>query len=159
MNPKSILTTFQRSANVLMMNLDGITHAQSLWTPAPNVNSINWLVGHLVSSRTTGLKALGQTPVWDDAIRARYRAGSTPINADGEGVLDLSRLLADFAEAQRRMEAGLEAISAEALDAPSAFEQFASIGDQLLYLQNHEINHVGNIMTMRELLGLPSHWA
>jgi hypothetical protein len=158
-NPQSILTTFQRSANVLKLNLDGITHAQSLWTPAPNVNSINWLVGHIISARTTGLKAMGQAPVWDDAIRARYRAGSAPINADGEGVLDLSCLLSDFAEAQRRMEAGLAAISAEALDAPSAFEQFASVGDQLLYLQNHEINHVGNIMTMRELLDLPSHWA
>lgn len=110
MNPHSILITFQRSANVLKMNLDGITHAQSLWTPAPNVNSINWLVGHLVSARTTGLQALGQRPVWDDAIRARYRAGSAPINADGEGVLDLSRLLSDFAEAQRRMEAGLATI-------------------------------------------------
>lgn len=159
MNPRSILTTFQRSANVLMLNLDSITHAQSLWTPAPNVNSINWLVGHLVSARTSGLKALGQNPVWDDSIRARYRAGSAPIAADGEGVLDLSRLLSDFAESQRRIETGLGIISAEALDAPSAFEQFASIGDQLLYLQNHEINHVGNIMTMRELLGLPSHWA
>lgn len=159
MNPHSILTTFQRSTNVLKMNLDGITHEQSLWSPAPNVNSINWLVGHIVSARTTGLKALGQDPVWNDAIRARYRAGSAPIHADGDGVLDLSRLLADFTEAQRRMEAGLAAISAEALDAPSAFEQFASVGDQLLYLQNHEINHIGNIMTMRELLGQPSHWA
>lgn len=159
MNPQSILNTFQRSANVLMLNLEGITHAQSLWIPAPTTNSINWLTGHLISARTSGLNALGQPPVWGDSIRARYRGGSAPITSDGEGVLDLSRLLSDFAEAQRRMEAGLTAISPEALDAPSIFEQFASVGDQLLYLQGHEMSHVGQIMTMRELLGLTSHWA
>ena len=105
----------------------------TFWTPAPNVNSINWLLGHIVSTRTTGLRALGQAPVWDDNVRARYRAGSSPITCEEEGVLDLIRLLFDFAESQRRIEAGLATVTADELSAPSSFEQFATVGDQLLW--------------------------
>ena len=159
MNPQSVLTMFQRSSNVLLLNLDGMTPVQCFWTPAPHINSINWLVGHIISARTTGLKAIGQAPVWDDATRARYRAGSAPVSGEGEGVLDLMRLLFDFAESQRRLEIGLASMTAGQLDEPSTFEQFASVGDQLLYLQTHEINHVGHVMILRELLGMPSHWA
>ncbi len=159
MNPQSVLTMFQRSGRVMLMNLDGLTPANAFWTPAPNVNSINWLLGHCISARTSGTRILGQSPVWEDAIRARYRGGSEPITGDGDGVLDLMRLLFDFAESQRRLEAGLTTATSEDLAAPSEFEQFGSVGDYLLYVQTHEMNHAGHIMVVRELLGLPSHWA
>lgn len=159
MNPMSLLTTYQRSGKVMLLNLEGLTHAQSLWSPAANVNCINWLAGHLISARTNITLAVGGTPVWDDATRARYKGGSAAITADGEGVLSIERLIADFKESQARVEAGLGAISAETLDAPSKFTQFASLGDQLIYMNVHEIHHIGQIMILRDLLGLTSHWA
>lgn len=159
MNPSSLLTAYQRSGKVLLLNLDGLTHAQSLWSPAPNVNCINWLAGHLISSRTNITLGVGQVPVWDDSLRARYKGGSAAITVDEPGVLPIERLIADIKESQARIEAGFGEISAETLDAPSKFPQFASLGDQLIYMNSHEIHHIGQIMILRELLGLTSHWA
>lgn len=159
MNPESLLRTYQRSANVLLLNLDGLTSADALWTPAPNVNSINWLLGHIISARTNVLRAVGQEPVWDDETRARYKGGSEPITGEGEGVLDLPRLMTDFTESQRRLEAGLATVTSDTLTGAAMFPQFATLTDQLLYMHAHEINHVGHVMVVRELLGKASHWA
>lgn len=158
MNPLSILTMYRRSSRVLLLNLDGLTPQQAFWTPAPNINCINWVLGHIVSSRTTGLSAVGKMPVWDDHTRARYRAGSAPITGEGDGVLDLMRLLFDFAESQRRMESGFESMTADALEAASPFEQFSTVADHLLYLQTHEMSHVGQVIILRELQGFESYW-
>ncbi|MBK8137464.1 MAG: DinB family protein [Chloroflexi bacterium] len=159
MNPSSLLTTYQRSGKVMLLNLEGVSHQQSLWSPAANVNCVNWLAGHLISARTNITLAVGGTPVWDDATRARYKGGSPAITADGEGVLSIERLIADFTESQQRIEAGLNDVTSDTLDSPSKFPQFASVADQLIYLHVHEMHHIGQIMILRELLGLTSHWA
>lgn len=161
MNPESVMGMYQRSGRVLLQNLDGLTPEQAFWTPAPNVNSINWLLGHIISARTGVTKVVRQQPVWDDGTRSRYWDGSAPVTGEGEGVIDLMRMLFDFAESQRRLEAGFASITASELEAPAEppSQRFGTKGNYTLYLQAHEMQHVGHIMIVRELLGLPSYWS
>ena len=156
-NPELLAIHFGRSAKLLLTNLEGITHQQSLWRPS-NANSINWLVGHIVASRSGFTHAIGFTPVWDEATRSRYGFGSAPIDHDGDGVFPLERLIADFTNAQNILDAGVRAQTFEMLSGPSPSPRFQTRAEYLLYKQFHETHHIGQVLALREQLGLPSSW-
>jgi hypothetical protein len=149
---------FGRSTMLVQSNLEGLTHEQTLWSPSPQVNCINWLVGHLISSRSRVATIMGLTPVWDDETRARYQLGSAPITGDGDGVLPIERLAADFAAAANTVDAGLRAQTLDGLSGPAANQRFATRAEHLLYMHMHEAHHAGQIMTLREELGLAGIW-
>jgi uncharacterized damage-inducible protein DinB len=156
-NPELLAIHFGRSAKLLLTNLEGITHEQSLWRPT-NANSLNWLVGHIVASRSGFTHAIGFTPVWDEATRQRYGFGSAPIEKDGDGVLPLERLIADFTSAQNILDGALRAQTFETLSGPSPSPRFQTRAEYLLYKQFHETHHVGQVLALREQLGLSSSW-
>ena len=156
-DPELLAIHFGRSAKLLLTNLQGITHQQSLWRPS-NANSINWLTGHIVASRSGFTHAIGFTPVWDDATRVRYGFGSAPIDQDGEGVFPLERLIADFKNAQDNLDAALRVQTFETLSSPSPSPRFQTRAEYLLYKQFHETHHIGQVLALREQLGLPSSW-
>jgi uncharacterized damage-inducible protein DinB len=156
-DPQLLAIHFGRSAKLLLTNLEGISHEQSLWRPS-NANSINWLVGHIVASRSGFTHAVGFTPVWDEASRGRYAFGSAPIDRDGEGVFPLERLIADFQRAHEHLMAALREQTFETLSGPSPSPRFQTRAEYLLYKQFHETHHIGQILALREQLGLPSSW-
>jgi uncharacterized damage-inducible protein DinB len=156
-DPQLLAIHFGRGAKLLLTNLEGITHEQSLWRPS-NANSINWLVGHIVASRSGFTHAIGFTPVWDEAARVRYGFGSAPIDRDGEGVFQLERLIADFNCAHDHLMAALREQTFETLSGPSPSLRFQTRAEYLLYKQFHETHHIGQILALREQLGLPSSW-
>lgn len=157
-DPELLAIHFGRSAKLLLTNLEGITHEQSLWMPFPHANSINWLVGHIVASRSGFTHAIGFTAVWDEATRQRYGFGSAPIDRDGEGVLPLEHLIEAFTAAQNILDAGLRVQTFETLSGPSASPRFQTRAEYLLYKQFHEAHHIGQVLALREQLGLPSSW-
>ena len=63
--------TFTR--NVVRLNLEGISHEQSLIQPQPAGNCSNWVVGHLVTIYNKVLPLLEQTPVESAAISVTTR--------------------------------------------------------------------------------------
>lgn len=155
--PELLALHFGRSAKLLLTNLDGLTHTQSLWRPE-NANSINWLTGHIIAARSGFTHAIGGVPVWGEALRARYGFGSAPIDRDGEGVLPLDRLIADFITAQNRLDSTLQAETFETLSGASPSPRFKTRAEYLLYKQFHETHHIGQVLSLREQLGLPSSW-
>lgn len=157
-DPELLAIHYARSAKLVLVNLEGLTHEQSLWSPSPQVNCINWLAGHLISSRCRVTTILGLTPAWDDDTRARYQLGSAPITGDGEGVLRLDRLITDFAAASNTVDGGLRTQTDETLSGSSANPRFTTRAEHLLYMHLHEAHHAGQIMTLREQLGLPGIW-
>ena len=157
-DPQLLALHFGRSAKLLLTNLEGITHRHSLWMPSPQANSINWLLGHIVASRSGFTQAIGFTPVWDEASRGRYGFGSEPIDRDGEGVFSLERLIADFNCAHDHLMVALRDQTFETLSGPSPSPRFQTRAEYLLYKQFHETHHIGQILALREQLGLPSSW-
>jgi uncharacterized damage-inducible protein DinB len=157
MNPYALIKGFGYNAEVIHEQLKDVSHTESLVQPIANSHSINWLLGHLVSSRTVPLQRVNAQPVWTDDQRARYRGGSAPIGADGDGVLELSALLTLFDQTQERLAAGLATLTDDHLNSSSPhgdntyFESFQ-------YFQFHETYHIGQMTIIAEFLGKPSRY-
>jgi hypothetical protein len=153
----TLATLYGYSFELVMRQTEGMHHAQSLVTPAFGGNCANWLVGHLVSSRTRALLLLDEPPVWDDEQRRPYRSGSPPLSADDPGCLPLARLREAYTQSQEQLLRGLGRASPERLGALSGYKQL-SVGDSLAYMQFHEAQHVGQLLALARLLGLSAVW-
>lgn len=155
--PQALIKMFTLNNTLLNRQISTITHAESLVQPENLPNSINWLVGHLVSSRSMALQRVKQEPMWSDEVRARYRNGSLPIKEDGEGVQQFETLVATYNESQERLIRGLEAMTLEDLSQYSGFGE-NSVGDSLAYFHFHEAYHIGQIADVATALGKETMW-
>lgn len=140
---------------VLQINLQGVTHEESLIQPQPGGNCLNWVVGHLVCIYGQILPLLGQEPVMKEELK-RYNRGSAPIQEPGEA-LDLRELMSAWEETTRRFDAGLAGLTAEDLDRPSPVspsndpkETVRSILSTVLF---HQAYHSGQTGILRRLAG------
>lgn len=155
----SAIEVFQHQAHivdkVLQMNLQGITHEESLIQPHPGGNCLNWVVGHLTCIYGEVLPLLGQEPVMKEALK-RYARGSAPIQDPAEA-LDLQELMKGWEEATKRVEAGLAGLTAEDLDKPSPIspsnnpeETMRTILGTVLF---HQAYHAGQTGILRRIAG------
>src|SRR5262245_23755267 len=79
----SEVQTFRRQARmahqVVRINVDGITHEESLIRPQPGGNCLNWIVGHLVWVYLGGLPAVGRAPMMERSGLSQYARGGPPL--------------------------------------------------------------------------------
>jgi uncharacterized damage-inducible protein DinB len=149
----SLAFQFGFSARALSLNLEGITDEESRVRPAAGGNSINWLVGHIVSYRQVVLELLGESPVWPKERTDAYGRGS---NGDVQDDLRLpvDGLLDALKSTTAVIVPLLEALSDEAMAAqPPGLKQ--PLGQRLAFLAFHESYHVGQVGLARRLLGKP----
>ncbi len=152
---RALLNCFEYTAETVRVQAGVVSHAESLVQPFDNSHSINWLLGHIVSARTTPLILVGAENVWSEACRARYRHGSSPISFQDETVLQFEKLVSLFNETQCRFQASLQSIDDGALLKPSGYGK-NSVFDSLLYFHFHESYHVGQMTMIAEALGKPA---
>ena len=152
MQAAHLAKSFVYTADVLQQQVSEINHEECLRQPIAGGHSINWLTGHIVSSRSTPLMLVGAEPVWSEAARERYRDGSLPIGAQGPGVLKLPELTRLFEHSQDRLIAGLQRLSDAELAQPSGYGR-NSLAESLLYFYFHEAYHVGQLTMVAEALG------
>lgn len=157
MNSKPMIKSFEYTAEIIRQQVSAFTPSESLIQPYGGSHSINWLLGHILSSRSFPLKLLGEAQVWDEKSRARYRDGSSPIGAAGPGVLPVQELMALFEVSQNRLVAGLGRATAERLGESSGYAK-NTVLDSLLYFHFHETYHVGQMTVIAELLGKPAKY-
>jgi uncharacterized damage-inducible protein DinB len=149
MNGEALALLFSYTDRVLHMNLEGISHQDSLIQPEPGGNCINWVLGHIVSYRNQALKLLGEAPLRDDEELSAYARGSEPISDDARA-RPLEEMLADFDRSQERIAERLGRMSEEELAAPA---KRGTVGQTLGFLHFHEAYHVGQIGLLRRLIG------
>ena len=152
MKSEPLIRSYEYTAEVIRQQVSEVSLRESLIQPFTGGHSINWLLGHIVSSRSFPLKLLGEAQVWDEKARARYRDGSSPVGAEGPGVLPIDELTTLFEASQIRLIAGLRKTTAEQLGKPSGFGE-NTVFDSLLYFHFHETYHVGQMTIVAELLG------
>ena len=155
MDGHTILKCFEYNAEVILQQLETITHAESLLQPCDTTYSINWLLGHIISARTVPLQRVGAEPVWEESVRARYRNGSAPVQHDANGVLPLDTLIELFGQTQARLVNGLAPLSDEKLNMFSGYGG-NTVADSLLYFHFHETYHVGQLTLVAASLGKPA---
>ena len=150
---ESLLGWYDINVQVIGMQTDGLTHADSLLQPPVRGNCMNWVLGHIVVGRDRVLKHLGEPPVLEDSEAARYKRGSEAITEDGQAVA-LDRLLGALEGSQRRFEAALGEITSEGLANPiQTARGERPLGEYIGGRVWHETYHVGQLELLRQLAG------
>lgn len=141
----------------LQGNLAGVTHEQSLRSAREGGNSINWVLGHMLSSRGSMLRLLGLEPLLGEDHGKLYGRGTGAIGPDSACV-SLERLRELWAQSQTSLTGALGDASAEQLErcVPKLFqpEEDEPVGIQLAQLVFHESYHAGQLGVIRRNLGL-----
>lgn len=141
----------------LHQNLEGLSHEQSLVAPEKGGNSVNWVLGHLVTGYSNLLKAVGEETFCDEEQMVPYGRGSGPL--DPEKARPLDDLLADFEEGHARVVAKLSELTAEELAAPSPGsprnDPNETIESFIGLIAFHQAYHVGQTGVLRRLIGRP----
>lgn len=144
MDTKPILTIYQFNKRALLMNIDSISEKESLKMPAENLNSLNWILGHIVLTRDEILGELGKTKLCSDEMREIYKTGES--SSDLKSSLTTHVLLEKFNKAQSLIEYALQNPAAEAT-------MNEEILNKLGFYAFHESYHVGQTAYIRKLLG------
>ena len=161
MTGNELAQIYEFSYGAIQRNLDGLTHEDSMISPEPAGNCINWVLGHMVTGRGLVLMLAGAAPaVLTDEEAAGYRRGSAALTAGGNAV-DLPRLKSAFEETQQRLIPALQALSEASLSAevPEQFRRpplLGTVGQALTKLGYHEGYHNGQIGILRRMAGKES---
>jgi uncharacterized damage-inducible protein DinB len=147
----SLLVQYRFAYSALERNLDGISEGECLASPETGGNSINWIVGHLLSSRNGVHALLGLNPAWPESLGASdpYKRGATEFPRDR--AVPLTDLCSALRQSQTAVLAALEQISPERL-AERASETM-TVAERLAFLGFHESYHVGQTGVLRRVLG------
>lgn len=71
---------------VVRLNVDGLTHDESLSQPRLAGNCLNWVVGHLLWIYDEMLPMLGQEPAMEMGALKRYARGTRPLRDSAEAL-------------------------------------------------------------------------
>jgi len=132
------------------LNASGIGHEESLVTPQPAGNSLNWVIGHVVASRNGLLRLSGMDLHWSKEEARPYIRGSALLAV--EAARPFNEILTAYEQTQHKLLERLQNMSDSELDAAS---DKGTLGEQLAFLLFHEAYHAGQAGLLRRVLGKP----
>lgn len=152
-HPDVLIRLFEINYNVIKQKTENVTHEQSLCQlPFPG-NCFNWVLGHLLISRDSVLKWLGEEPMWDDEKRKPYDYGSPQMtDVNTPGVQPFEQILADYVTGHERLVTALKALNPEKLDEVMN-EKGTTLADRIVFMTFHDAYHTGQTEYLRELAG------
>jgi len=158
MTGSELAQMYEFSYGAIQRNLEGLTHDDSMLSPEPAGNCINWVLGHMVTGRGLILMLAGASPtVLTEEEAASYKRGSAALT-EGRTSVDFARLRSALEETQQRLIPALQALG-EANLSVEVPEQFrrpplqGTIGQALVRLSYHEGYHNGQIGVLRRMAG------
>jgi uncharacterized damage-inducible protein DinB len=142
---------------MVRVNVDGVSHAQSLIAPRPAGNSLNWIVGHLLGVYNDVLGLLGAAPVMDRGALRPYARGSTPLAE--KDAIPLDELVRAWDRACSEVDAALASVPESRLaetvpDSPTGNPD-ETVGSLLVTVMFHQAYHAGQLGILRRVAGLP----
>jgi uncharacterized damage-inducible protein DinB len=144
---------FQFIASAVSRNLDGISEEEAIVRPDPGVNSVNWLLGHMLTVRQSFLGHFGIGPLLTPESTAQYKRGAQPGDYAPE---TLASLTGTFGRAQEELLSLLSRLDEDDLAKPAPFSPTGApetVGSLLGRMVVHESYHTGQTGTLRRLLG------
>ena len=151
MNGNILAKLYGLNAMVIINNLEGFTEQDAMYQPDPGGNCANWILGHIVATRSQIMENLDEPPFWTEEEIKPYLRGSAPIT-DAKSALPLSKMLDDFKTAHEKLVAALKRMSEDEFKSPIGDE---TVYDRLSVLQFHEAYHAGQLGLIRRLVGKP----
>ena len=146
---------FRVALYTIEKNVAGVSDEESTTPPASGGSSLNWVVGHTLSSRNKLFEILGLDPVWTDARQELYSRASdgTP---EAEKAVPMSELLDVLARSQETLVTALETTTEEKWNEPLE-EPGAPLGrtvhDAAVFFAFHEAYHAGQTGVLRRATG------
>jgi len=153
---ETLAVQFGMNQFIAKVNLEGISHDESLVRAVETGNHMNWLVGHVVATRCALLPALRQESVWGDDVTRIYRRGSS--GATDANYLPFDEVVNAFHTSQERLLAGIATLTEEDLAAPAPFSPGGgqdTLGSLLAKSAVHEGYHLGQTGILRRVVGKP----
>jgi uncharacterized damage-inducible protein DinB len=158
MNPEMVVQQLKFSNMVVKANVGEISHEESLKHPSPGGNCANWVLGHLVATRSGFLRALGGEPVWSEPESEPYRRHGPPIR-NAEEAKPLAEIWKAYDLSQERLLKTVSALTPEKLAEkdPAGFAERPdqTVGSLLVLLGFHDAYHAGQTGMLRRLVGKP----
>ena len=99
-DPQVLADMYSTTYGVIKRQTAGMTHEESLMQLPFGGNCMNWVLGHIVSSRTRIEAILGAPLTLSDADITRYKRGSEPVMGD-EDANPLERMLKTWTALRR----------------------------------------------------------
>ena len=151
---QDFILLYIRELNLIKIQTDGLTQADTLIQPQPSGNCMNWVLGHLLEYQINLLELLGGEAPAEVPDVSRYRRESNPIKADGPDVLSLDSLLAGHEAVHARVAARLADLTdAEFAGEIQIGERKMTLGYRVLFLFFHYTYHVGQLELLRQMAG------
>lgn len=158
MSPETIVLQLRMCHGVVKRNVGEVTHEESLRRPEPAGNSLNWILGHLVATRSAFLRVLGAEPVWSEAECRPYDRHAPPFR-DMSEARPLAEIWRAYDLTQERLLEVIPKLTPERLaetvppEAPGG--PTGTVGKLLVTLGMHDAYHTGQTGILRRLLGKP----
>jgi uncharacterized damage-inducible protein DinB len=148
-----LLFLYDFSYLAIKRNVDGITHADSLICPPKGGNNMNWVLGHILTYRSSILELAKEQPLWSEGDSAPYATRSKPL--DPKDARPFDSLIKDLDATQERLKRGLANLPPEELDLKHEEGAKRPRGAQLHNLHFHESYHSGQLSILRRVVGKP----
>lgn len=147
---------YERNVRIVQAQADGLIHEQSLTQTEYNINCFNWVVGHIVASRSGLLTSFGAEPIMSEEQVAVYERESNPITEDGPGVIPFETLL----EMLDATQDAIDEMLGSATDAWMAEEtqitpdRASPRVSQFMFIYFHDTYHTGQTDLLRQMSGV-----
>jgi hypothetical protein len=136
------LVVFKSNNRVIHINLDGITHKESLDSPDKGGNCINWILGHIIASRNDVFEILKADKLSDDKFLSLYKRGTR--NVIPEKAFRIENLIEKLDSTLNILEEKIPEV-----DLSDNEENLK----MLAFLSFHEAYHCGQIGILRRIIG------
>jgi uncharacterized damage-inducible protein DinB len=141
---------FELNYGALFRNLEGITHEESFIEPQPGGNCLNWVLGHIVASRSRLLLIVGVPPIWPKELAFRY-SGREEANWSSAEATHLDTIKTDLARSQQQLLNALDTMSDKALMTQT--NDGRTLAEVVGFLHFHESYHSGQVALLRRIIG------
>lgn len=151
---QQLIDGFSLNTRLIKLQTDGLSHTDSLVQTPYNINSMNWVLGHIAVNRDNVLSLIGRQELLSEEQRLRYKTESEPVVADGPEVTRLDKLLEILSTGQARIEEALEELSeADLLEEIQVGERMMPLGSRLYGFYFHDTYHTGQTELLRQIAG------
>ena len=154
----AIVTGLQVSEKLFRRFTADLKPTEWHYQPVPGVNTVAWVVGHLVLIDHRRAVALGAAGLPDLPSGFAERYAPTRQTAVTQSDLDSATVLTRlFHEGRVHLVAAVLAASPSLLaePLPNPHPLFANHGEAALFMGQHTVLHLGQITVIRRLLGYP----
>jgi hypothetical protein len=149
---------FVLSLRAILLQTDGLTHADSLLQLPFHSNCMNWILGHVLLNREQVLDLLHVPRMFTDDAFARYERSSAPITRDEPGVIYTEELIEMLKEHAPRLSGALLSASDELYAGEVQVGEIShTVASRVLFHVFQEATHVGELGILRQLARKDDH--